>query len=98
MIKGIKEVLFEANDIWKGSFMDIFYDIEKQEVFSKISPMSAISKHFYNIQSQISLNVVYVTTLFSHYKYNEEILEDMTTKAVDKFLNPKAFENLKIGR
>lgn len=98
MIKGIKEVLTESKNVWQTGFMDVFYNMDTEEVIYTIMPMKELFKHFYNIEIHSSINMVYVTTLYSQYKYSEEILEKMVKQAVDKYINTDFYKDLDFVR
>lgn len=87
MINGIKEVLESSKGIWREDYMDVFYNIKEKKVFYVILPLSNMYKHFYNIREFVNLNTVFVTTIYSEYKFDETVLEKLVNKAITDFLN-----------
>lgn len=87
MINGIKEVLESSKEIWREDYMDVFYNMKEKKVFYVILPLSSMYKHFYNIREFVNLNTVFVTSIYSEYKFNETVLEKLVNKAVTDFLN-----------
>ena len=87
MINGIKEVLEASKEIWREDYMDVFYNMKDKKVFYVIKPLKDVSKHFYNIREFVNINTVFVTSIYSNYKFNETILENLVNKAVADFMN-----------
>ena len=87
MINGIKEVLEASKEIWREDYMDVFYNMKDKKVFYIIKPLKDTSKHFYNIREFVNINTVFVTSIYSNYKFNETILENLVNKAVADFMN-----------
>ena len=85
-MKGATDCMRAAVDIWKTSYMDIFYDVNEDKIFYVVLPLRDVRKHFYNIQKYVNLGMVFVTSLYSEYKFSESIIADMAMKAKKNFL------------
>ena len=85
-MKGTTDCMRAAVDIWKTSYMDIFYDVNEDKIFYVVLPLRDVRKHFYNIQKYVSIGMVFVTSLYSEYKFSESIIADMAMKAKKNFL------------
>lgn len=83
---GIDEILNQSETLWENNYMDIFLDIKQNKLVYVITPLKNVNRHVENIRQHVGINEIYLTTIYSPYKINATILEELANTAKNDFI------------